>query len=55
MAHPNNNNQIIERMHEYYRAKKMPECKKCGANTNVIPVVFGRPNKDLAYLFNFIH
>ena len=50
MAHPNNNNQIIERMHERFRSRKIPDCIKCGANTNVIPVTFGKPNKDLLYI-----
>ena len=44
------NKQIIEKMHSYYRTKTMPNCSKCGTNTNVIPVVIGRPNEDLVYI-----
>jgi len=40
--------EIIENMHKYYRDKVLPNCTKCGTNTNVILVVFGRPNKDLS-------
>jgi hypothetical protein len=37
----------IENMHKYYKDKITPNCTKCGTNTNVIPAVFGKPNKDL--------
>ena len=37
----------IEKMHKHYKEKIIPNCTKCGTNTNVIPAVFGKPNKDL--------
>jgi hypothetical protein len=42
--------EIIENMHKYYRNKVPIEinCTKCGSNTNVIPAVYGFPDKELA-------
>ena len=42
-----NEQEIIAKMHEYYKAKTMPDCTKCHNNLNVIPCVFGKPNNDL--------
>ena len=38
----------IENMHKYYRNKVLLNCTKCGSNTNVIPAVYGLPDKKLA-------
>ena len=39
--------QIIKDMNEYYKNREMPKCEKCGNNSQVIPCVYGKPNKDL--------
>ncbi len=40
--------EIIENMHKCFRNEVLPNCTKCGTNTNVIPAVYGFPDKELA-------
>ncbi len=42
-----NQDEIIEKMHEHYKAIVMPVCSNCSQNSNVIPCVFGMPDKEL--------
>ena len=44
--------QAIEKMREYYKNLVMPICDNCKSNTDVIPCVYGRPNKELSIYAN---
>lgn len=39
--------EIIDKYHRVYRRRPMPLCNDCFTSKNVIPCVYGIPNKEL--------